>query len=130
MCLSRDRGHAAANRSNEVAVPVRPTTDGVEEDIAQSQRDLADITRADCAAVNGRDMCNLNAGAAKECFVGDIELGTVDFPCFDRNPLVLRELEKGPPGDAFQDIACDRRGDQRSISNDEEIAATSLGNLA
>ena len=75
-------GQVAAHRS-EVALADQP-------------RDRADRARADRPVVDLDDGADLDAGAAQEHLVADVELGAVDRADLDGDPGVRRQLRRSP----------------------------------
>src|SRR5918995_4105600 len=79
--------------------------DGVEKELPQAHGYWAGDAVADRASVNAGDRGDLDAGAAEERLVDDVELGAVDVALLDRDALVASELHHRAAGDPLQDVA-------------------------
>src|SRR5439155_26653328 len=100
-----------------------------EVEVLEGASDLAHLALTDGPAVDLRHRSDLDAGAAQEDLVGDVELGAVDAPLHDRHPELRRELEDGTPRDADQDVVGDGGCDELAAHHQEDVGGAALGDV-
>ncbi len=76
------------------------------------------------------DRRDLDAGAAQEHLVGDVQLGPVDRADLDRDLLVAEQLHHREAGHALEDVVVDRRGQRHAVADDEEVRRGCLVDVA
>src|SRR5688572_5618956 len=81
------------NRRQPVAVLRQPAADSVEIAITDQAPDRPDLAGPDRPMVDLHHGRDLDAGAAQEHLVRDIELGAVDRADADRDALLLQQLQ-------------------------------------
>ncbi len=96
--------------------------------VARDRADFSGVHRPVIHADHGRDA---DGSPCKEEFIASIELAAIDGPFHDlQAEFALRKLQDAIPGDAFEDVFIDWRGDQLAVAHHEEVAGGAFGDVA
>lgn len=102
----------------------------VEVALLQGDRDLARLAGPDLAVVDLADGRHLRGSASEERLVGEVELVAGDRRLLDGDAVLAGEREDGVAGDAGEDAAGQRRGDELALLDDEQVLAGAFADVA
>ena len=103
---------------------------GLGEEFLGTFGDWTWFSGADRSIVDFADGRHLGGGAGKEELVGPVKVTPSENGFFHFDPLAGQQFHHRCSGDAIENPRTDRRGDDRSITDQEEILPGALGDIA
>ncbi len=93
------------------------------EEVEQLVGDGAGFAGADLAAVDFGDGDDFGGGAGEEAFVSDVDIVTGHGDFFEGDVGLLRQMNDGVAGDAFEDAGVFGGGRQLAVFDQEDVVA-------
>src|SRR5258708_174750 len=112
-----------------VLVPIDLTANGGEKDVVHPLGDRTGLTGADNTVVDGLDRDDLGGRSAQERLVGGVQIAAQEMADLDVDALVAGDGEHRALRDSFQGAGRDRRRDDPSALDDEDVLARALAHV-